>query len=86
MIYEKYCKKSWGGKPHNAFTLVEFLITLWIIGVVAALTLPVLIQNHKNSVVETALQKSYSTMNQAIVRSEIDNGAREYWFQDFCGA
>ena len=57
-----------------------------IIGVVAALTLPVLIQNHRNSVVEAALQKFYSTMNQAIVRSEVDNGDRKYWFQDFGGA
>ena len=32
----------------KGFTLAEVLITLGIIGVVAALTLPALIQNHKN--------------------------------------
>lgn len=31
----------------NGFTLAEVLITLGIIGVVAAMTLPVLIQKHK---------------------------------------
>ena len=69
-----------------AFTLAEVLITLGIIGVVAALTMPVLVQKHRNSVIETSLQKFYSVMNQAVERSEIDNGAREYWFQDFGGA
>ena len=33
----------------NAFTLAEVLITLGIIGVVAAMTLPTLIQNHQNT-------------------------------------
>ena len=50
----------------NAFTLAEVLITLGIIGIVVALTLPTLIQNHRNQVVETRLKKFYSTINQAI--------------------
>lgn len=66
--------------------MAEVLITLGIIGVVAAMTIPVLVQNHRNSVIETSLQKFYSTINQAILRSEVDNGDRKYWFQDFGGA
>ena len=62
-----------------AFTLAEVLITLGIIGVVAAMTLPVLIQNYKKNVVETRLQKFYSSMNQAIKQSEVDNGDKLYW-------
>ena len=58
----------------NAFTLAEILITLGIIGVVAALTVPSLIQNHKKHVIETKLKHVYSIMNQAITMSEIDNG------------
>ena len=39
-----------------AFTLAEVLITLGIIGVVAALTLPTLIQNHQKQVYVTQLK------------------------------
>ena len=45
-----------------AFTLAEVLITLGIIGVVAALTLPTLIQNHQKQVYVTQLKKAYSTL------------------------
>lgn len=63
----------------NGFTLAEVLITLGIIGVVASMTLPVLIQNNKNKEVESRLKKVYSVMNQAILMSELDNGPKEYW-------
>ena len=48
-----------------AFTLAEVLITLGIIGVVAALTLPTLIQNHQKQVYVTQLKKAYSTLTNA---------------------
>ena len=60
------------------------MITLGFIGVVAAMTLPTLIQTNKNKEVETKLQKIYSVMNQAILMSELDNGPKEYWSQS-CG-
>lgn len=63
----------------TAFTLAEVLITLAIIGVVAALTIPNLIQSYKKSVVETRLAKFYNMMNQAIRMSEIDNGSQSTW-------
>ena len=66
----------------RAFTLTEVLITLGIIGVVAAITLPVLIENHNKKVVETRLEKFYSAINQAIKMAEIDYGPREFWFED----
>ena len=62
-----------------AFTLAEVLITLGIIGVVAAMTLPSIIQTNRNIEVESKLKKVYSVMNQAILMSEIDNGPKEYW-------
>lgn len=61
------------------FTLAEVLITLGIIGVVAALTMPVLVANHRKKVVETRLAKFYSTMNQAIQRAEADYGDKTNW-------
>lgn len=48
------------------FTLAEVLITLGIIGVVAAMTLPAVINNTKNKELETAFKKSYSQLGQAI--------------------
>lgn len=67
----------------SAFTLAEVLITLGIIGIVAALTIPTLIQNHNKKVVENRLKKVYSTMNQAITQSENFNGPKEHWdFED----
>lgn len=68
------CSASFRG-----FTLAEVLITLGIIGVVAALTLPALIANHKKTVVETRLKKFYSVMNQAITQSELENGDKNTW-------
>lgn len=46
---------------------------------VAALTVPSLIQNHKKHVIETKLKHVYSIMNQAITMSEIDNGVISDW-------
>lgn len=63
----------------HAFTLAEVLITLGIIGVVAALTMPALIANHRKTVVETRLAKFYSTMNQAVIRAEVDFGDKKDW-------
>lgn len=61
-------------KHKIGFTLAEVLITLGIIGVVAALTIPTLMANHRKNVVETRLAKFYSTMNQAIHMAEADYG------------
>jgi len=43
------------------------------------MTIPTLTQNYKKKVVETKLSKFYSTMNQAIRLSEIDNGDTKTW-------
>ena len=63
----------------KAFTLAEVLITLGIIGIVAAMTMPVLIGNYQQQVIETKLKRVYSVMNQAIKLSEVDNGDAKYW-------
>ena len=63
----------------KGFTLAEVLITLVVIGVVAAVTMPTLLQRYKNQEVESKLRKIYTVMNQAIRMSEVDNGPKEYW-------
>lgn len=62
-----------------AFTLAEVLVTLGIIGVVAALTIPALIANHKKQVTVTRLEKFYSVINQAIKMSSLENREPEGW-------
>ena len=62
-----------------AFTLAEVLITLGIIGVVAAITLPILVQNYQKKVTVERLKQTYSILSQAIKMSEIDNGPVEEW-------
>lgn len=47
-----------------AFTLAEVLITLGIIGVVAAMTMPALIANHRKTVLKTQFKKAYSELQQ----------------------
>lgn len=66
----------------RAFTLAEVLITLGVIGVVAAMTMPVLLQLHTNRVVETRLAKFYSTINQAIKLAENEYGEKEIWYDN----
>ncbi|MBQ8458768.1 type II secretion system protein [bacterium] len=49
----------------NGFTLAEVLITIGIIGVVAAITIPHLIQENQKRATVTKLQKAISILNQA---------------------
>jgi len=63
----------------KAFTLAEILITLGIIGVVAALTMPSLIANYEKKRTVVQLKKAYSSIAQAIQLAEVDNGPMEDW-------
>lgn len=58
----------------KAFTLAEILITLGIIGVVAALTIPALMNKTNDSELKASLKKNYSVLSQAITRLKQDNG------------
>ena len=58
------------------------LITLGIIGIVAAMTLPALIQNHKKSEATARLKKFVSSMEQAVLFAENDNGTKAYEWID----
>ena len=49
----------------NGFTLAEVLITLVIIGVVAALTIPAMMANHRKEATASKLKKFFTTMTQA---------------------
>ena len=71
-----------GYKPHydsvsklatpfkKAFTLAEIMITIGIIGVVAAITIPLLMQNSNSKKFTTQFKKSLSTLNQAAIGAQ----------------
>ena len=60
---------------NKAFTLAEVLITLAVIGIVAAMTLPNLVKNYQKKITVTKLQKAYSVLSQMVLKSFADNGA-----------
>ncbi len=64
---------------HFAFTLSEVLITLGIIGVIAAMTIPALITRYQKFQTVTKLKGAYSQLAQAIRLSQDDNGDVEGW-------
>lgn len=61
-------------KAQNAFTLAEVLITLGVIGVVAVMTLPTLINEHRISQWETALKRDYTVLSQGFRKMMADYG------------
>ena len=62
-----------------AFTLAEVLITLGIIGVVAMMTIPTLVQKYRENVLMAQFKKSYATVANGFRLSEIDNGDMKDW-------
>ena len=66
-------------KKRAAFTLSEVLITLGIIGVVAALTLPSVIQNQQERATVAKVKKAYSILSQAFTMAIAENGPVNYW-------
>lgn len=64
---------------NKGFTLAEVLITLGIIGVVAALTIPTLMQNANERATVTALKKAYSTLSNAYSLAVKEDGTPDNW-------
>ena len=58
----------------SAFSLAEVLITLGIIGVVSAITIPTLMNSTRDAELKTAWKKQYSEMAQVVSRMAMDNG------------
>ena len=71
-----------GGAPENSslkgktrgFTLAEVLITIGIIGLVAAMTMPMLIANYRKQVMLTKVKRTYNVLNNALERAKVDYG------------
>ena len=63
----------------TGFTLAEVLITLTIIGVIAVLTIPNLMQKHQDQEMISRLKKSYSVFTNAYQLSIRENGTPSEW-------
>ncbi|MBQ8459036.1 type II secretion system protein [bacterium] len=78
-----YSATNFGKTPrllHSAgFTLAEVLITIGVIGVVAALTIPSLMSAYRKHLVETRLKHSYALLNQVVKMSQADNDEISGW-------
>ncbi len=63
----------------NGFTMAEVLITIGIIGVVAAMTFPSIIARYQEKVTVTQLKKAYSVLSQAFQQMILDEGPVDNW-------
>lgn len=63
----------------NGFTLAEVLITLTILGVVAALVIPNMMQRYQEKVTVSKVKKAYTTMHDAYNIAQIENGPVTTW-------
>ena len=62
-------------KNKKGFTLAEVLVTLGIIGVVSAMTVPTLMQNYQRKSYVTQLHKVYNLISQALLQYQTDKNA-----------
>jgi len=63
----------------NGFTLAEVLITLVIIGVVAALTIPTAINKKNDHEIVSRLKKTYSALAQVTAKIIAEEGSPKNW-------
>ena len=67
-------------KKKNAFTLAEVLITLGIIGIVAAMTMPAIITSTREKEAVAKLKKVHSTLENAYRLAKNEHSDIENWF------
>ncbi len=65
-----------------AFTLVEVLITLGIIGIVAALTISNIVNIYTERQTVVRLKQTYGILNQAFLKMVEENGTLDVWEDD----
>lgn len=79
-------KKDIFFSKYFGFTLAETLITLGIIGVVAAITIPNLINSYNEKVTVSKVKKMYSLLSQALKLAILEKGSVDGWDFEYVGA
>ena len=68
-------REAWSNnQKQGGFTLAEVLITLGVIGVVAAVTMPTVIKNLNNAITVSKLKKSYAEISQMANNIKVNTG------------
>lgn len=78
ILLVRLCKMK-GCFMKNGFTLAELLLTLGIIGIVAAMTLPALIANYRKKVICEQLKVAQSTISQMLTFAIAEHGDSQFW-------
>ena len=69
-----------------AFTLAEVLITIGIIGIVAAMTIPTLIVNYQKREFASRLSQTFSVLSNAVKMAQVEYGDIATWgYQKYYG-
>lgn len=86
--FKSSCRGGGNLSSFNGFTLAEVLITLGIIGIVAALTMPALINSYQKMVLRQQFKKAYNTMLNGYRLAEANLGFHPmcYYGDDNIGA
>lgn len=66
----------------RGFTLAEVLITLVVIGVIAAITIPTLMANYRRQEASARLKKTFSMLSNACTRAKADGNDWQDWAYD----
>ena len=68
-------------KIKKGFTLPEILITIVVIGIIAAITINIINTNVRKAEIETKLKKAVSILNSALYKATIDFGPPDQWIE-----
>jgi len=77
-LFSPYESKPPKGKTF-AFTLAEVLIVLGIIGIIANMTIPTLVENVQQQILLIQFQGIYSSLQQAYIQVAQENGTGDKW-------
>ena len=67
----------------KALTTAELMIALTIIGVIAALVLPSIIENYQNRIYTTKLKKTYMAISNAVEQASVDNDVSSFKYTPY---
>lgn len=72
-------KKAMSAPPPEGFTLAEVLITLGIIGIISALTIPNVTKHYKDKAIISGVKQAYSILGNAFMYAQNEYGPANTW-------